>query len=393
MSGLLYLTWQYLIHHRGKTAILVASIAIIVFLPVGLNVLVGQSAEELTSRARATPLLVGSRGSQLELVLSTLYFAASAPEPTSWAERTRVVKSGLADAIPVHTRFSARGHPIVGTTLAYFDFRGLTVAAGRQIAVLGECVVGADVARDLDLGPGDTLVSSPETVFDRAGPYPIRMRVVGVLGRDHTPDDAAVFVDVKTAWIIEGLGHGHRDLAAPESDADVLSRQEDRITANASVVEYTEITAENLASFHFHGDLSDHPLSAVIAVPHDEKSRVLLLGRYEAAGESVQIVRPDAVIEDLLSTVFSIRSYVIAAVGLVSLATLSTAALVFLLSLRLRRREIETMRKIGAARGSVATMLTSEVVAVLVLGTLVAAVLTLVTSQLGSSAIRALLVS
>ena len=214
-----------------------------------------------------------------------------------------------------------------------------------------------------------------------------------MLARAHTQDDAAVFVDVKTAWIIEGLGHGHQDLAAPEADAAVLSRQGDRITANASVVEYTEITAENLASFHFHGDLSDRPLSAMIAVPHDEKSRVLLLGRYEAAGESVQIVRPDVVIEDLLSTVFSIRSYVIAAVGLVSLATLSTAALVFLLSLRLRRREIETMRKIGAARGSVATMLTAEVVAVLVMGTLVAAVLTLVTSRVGASAIRGLLVS
>ena len=62
MSGPLYLTWQYLIHNRGKTAILVASIAVIVFLPVGLNVLVGQSAEELTARADELGAAHPSRG-------------------------------------------------------------------------------------------------------------------------------------------------------------------------------------------------------------------------------------------------------------------------------------------------------------------------------------------
>ena len=62
MSGPLYLAWRYLRHHWGKTAILVGSIALIVFLPAGLRVLVGQSAEALTARADATPLLVGARG-------------------------------------------------------------------------------------------------------------------------------------------------------------------------------------------------------------------------------------------------------------------------------------------------------------------------------------------
>ena len=55
-----------------KTLILVAAIATISFLPVGLNVLVAKSGEELMARAEATPLLIGARGSALELVLSAL---------------------------------------------------------------------------------------------------------------------------------------------------------------------------------------------------------------------------------------------------------------------------------------------------------------------------------
>ena len=74
-------------------------------------------------------------------------------------------------------------------------------------------------------------------------------------------------------------------------------------------------------------------------------------------------------------------------------ATIATAALVFLLSLRLRRREIETMTKIGGSRGRIGTILVSEVAAVLVLGVLLAGLLTVMTSQFGAGFIRAWLIS
>ena len=88
-------------------------------------------------------------------------------------------------------------------------------------------MVGADAARVLDVGVGDNVISSPENVFDLAGVYPLKMPVVGVLARSHSPDDDAVFVDVKTAWVIEGLGHGHQDLAKTADDGVVLRRGPD----------------------------------------------------------------------------------------------------------------------------------------------------------------------
>ena len=72
MSHILYLAWRYLVFHRFKTVILVSSITLILYLPVGLRVLVDQSSRQLTSRAEATPLIVGSKGSPLELVLNSL---------------------------------------------------------------------------------------------------------------------------------------------------------------------------------------------------------------------------------------------------------------------------------------------------------------------------------
>lgn len=393
MTDVLYLAWRYLAFHKIKTLILVASITLIVFLPVGLNVIVGQSSEELTARAEATPLLVGAKGSPLELVLNSLYFDADPPELTTYAEALRISESGMATPIPLYVRFRSRESAIVGTSLEYFDFRGLGFAEGRPMAVLGECVIGSKVARDLEVGVGGTVISSPESVFDLAGVYPLKMTVVGVLEPSFTADDAAVFVDVKTAWVIQGLVHGHQDLAAPEAAAGVLKRDGDTIVGNASVVQYNEITPDNVDSFHFHGDMSDYPVSAVIAVPRGQKSGTILMGRYEGDEGVSQIVQPTTVMNELLDTILTIQGFVVAAILLVAAATIATAALVFLLSLRLRRREIETMTKIGGSRGSIATILVSEVAAVLILGVILAGVLTLATSQFGASIIRAWLLA
>ena len=388
MRDVLYLAWRYLVYHRLKTAILVTSIMLIIYLPIGLNVVVKQSAEHLTARAAATPLLVGAKGSPLELALNSLYFSSEHPELIDYSEATLVQDSGLADAIPLYVRFRSRTHPIVGTSLDYFSFHGLNFAYGRPMAVLGECVVGANVAESLDVKPGDAVISTTETVFDLAGVYPLKMKVAGVLARTFTPDDDAIFVDVKTAWIIEGLGHGHQDLAGPDAAQGVLSRSEENIVANASVVQFNEITEDNVDSFHFHGDLSSYPLTAVLVVPRDEKSGVILRGRYAADTATSQIIRPVSVIDELLDTILTIQQFIVAAVIIVGLATVATAALVFMLSLRLRRREIDTMVKIGGSRPRVVSMLLAEVFIVVILSSSLAAVLTLVTWRFGPGVIE-----
>jgi putative ABC transport system permease protein len=391
MKDILFLAWRYLAHNRVKTVVLVGSIMLIVYLPVALRVLVKQSAAELTARAEATPLLVGAKGSPLELALSSLYFESDTPELTTFAESERVAETGLAQAIPLYVRFKVRSQPIVGTSLEYFGFRGLQFAEGRPMAVLGECVLGARAAAALDAGVGDSVISSPESVFDIAGVYPLKMSVVGVLEPAYTADDVAVFVDLKTAWIVQGLVHGHQDMAAADAVSGVLSREGDNIVANASVVQFTEITPGNIDSFHFHGSVTDYPISAVIAAPHDQKSGTILMGRYESPDDPTQILQPTTVIDDLLGTIFTVQNFVVAGMLLVGLAALATAALVFVLSLRLRKREIETMAKIGGSRARVAGVLIAEIAVVVLASVVFAGVLTVLTSRFASAAVRLLL--
>jgi putative ABC transport system permease protein len=225
-------------------------------------------------------------------------------------------------------------------------------------------VLGAEAARLLGLTEGDSLVSSPETVFDLTGVYPLEMNVVGVLAPHHSADDRAIFVDVKTAWLIQGLVHGHQDLSATRDPTLVMRRSDGEVVATPKLVQFNKVTPENSDSFHFHGDPEDYPLSAVLAVPEDERAAALFRGHYLEGGSPHHVVRPRDTIGELLENIFRVKRLLQGIMGVVSGATLLALVLVFALSLRLRQRELETLFKLGAARGTVTRLVLAEIVTI-----------------------------
>lgn len=345
--------------------VLVAVLTLITYLPLAVHLLVRGSETQMLARARATPLLIGQKGSALDLVLHALYFTAAPPGMTTMAEVARVDDSGLAYAIPLYQRFQARGYPVVGTTLDYLAYRHLAIATGRALAVLGECVLGATVAAELRLGPGDALLSTPESLFDLAGASPLKMHVVGVLQPAYSADDRSIFVDVQTAWIIAGLGHGHEDVAAAADPQMQLAQRDRHVVASARLIPYTEITPKNIDSFHFHGELENMPLTAILAIPYNHKSAVLLQGRYGAEAHPVQIVLPAAVMSELMRHIFKIKQVFDGIFVVVSVAMVLTVGLVMTLSWRLRQPEIDTMVQLGCSRWKIAELVIAELCLVL----------------------------
>lgn len=355
-----FLAFAYLRYHRVRSLILVLVLALILAVPFATRILLAKSEASLTARAEATPLLLGRRGSALDLTMAALYFSDERPDALPMGEVEIIWDSGLATPIPLNTAFETNGFRIVGTSLDYFDFRGLMVAEGRGLAILGEAVIGATVARALDLSVGDTLVSAPQNLFDLDGVYPLEMPIVGVLGPANTPDDGAVFVDIKTTWVISGIGHGHEDVVGAVDVTDGAD-----VTAAAGIVQYQRITPENIDSFHFHGDTDDFPVSAAIVVPPDARSATILQGRYLDPDGTSQLVQPARVVQGLVDRIFRIRAVLDAVTGIIAVAALAAFGLAIFLSFRLRAREIETAVKLGARRGMVLQLLAAETVMIL----------------------------
>ncbi len=369
----LFIAWQYLKFNRLKTLTVIACVTVVMSLPLMLKLLVAEAELQLRTRAASTPLLIGERGSRMDLVLSSLYFSDDTPAMLPMEVNQQILDTGLAQTVPLYRRFSAEGFPIVGTTIDYFSFRKSDFSSGRPFLYLGDCVLGYEVAVKLGLKVGDSLYSSSENLFDLSGNYPLKMTVTGILKKTLSADDLGVFVDIKTNWIIAGLGHGHADLKTINDPSVILQRDTSTIRANAKLMQHNEITKENRNSFHFHGDMEGYPLTAIIANPDNERAAALLKGRFIGNDVRQQIVDPQNVVNVLLEKILQIKKLVDGITLLITLAALLALVLVFALSMRLRESEFNTLFKLGCMRGAIARLLLAEISLVTIVAIVISA--------------------
>lgn len=380
----LFLAISYLRFHWARTLVLVLVAALILSVPIISQVLLNGSQTALTERAEDTPLVLGSRGSQLDLAMNALYFSDDRANPVTMADADKIWDSGLGLPIPMNTAFETNGARIIGTTIEYFEFRGLNVTNGRQIALLGEAVLGSVVAERLGLGPGDSVISAPQNLFDLDGVYPLELNIVGVLAPSGTADDEAVFVDIKTSWVISGIGHGHEDVVATDATSD-------DVVASASILQFNRITPENIDGFHFHGDPADFPVSAVVVIPNDERAGTILRGRYLDPEDPVQLIVPSDVIGELVGRIFRIKALLDAVTVIVGVAAFAAVGLAIFLSYRLRAREMQTAFKIGARRGMILRLIASETIILLFFAGIIALAITFAVQTNGSEIVAWLL--
>ena len=101
-------------------------------------------------------------------------------------------------------------------------------------------------------------------------------------------------------------------------------------------------------------------MSAAILVPEEDRAGTLLLGRFVDGSLGGQLIRPRAIVGELMNTIFRIKEVLDLAVAIVGSAAVLALVLVFSLSFRLREHELRTNFEIGASRGTTARLLAAE---------------------------------
>ena len=167
-------------------------------------------------------MIVGAKGSPLQLVLNSVYFISKPIENISWATYAEFLpaherpdgKDGTwaastQTAVPICMGDYFRGHRVVGTNSAYFD--RLTRGNGEPIEFssgenfhdddLYSAVLGSQVARTLNLRVGDTI--APTHGADD-GKVHDPFEITGILSRTDTPIDRGVFVNMEGFYLQEG---------------------------------------------------------------------------------------------------------------------------------------------------------------------------------------------
>lgn len=167
-------------------------------------------------------MIVGAKGSPLQLVLNSVYFISKPIENISWnfyeeflpaAERADATDgrfaASTATAVPICMGDYYRSHRVIGTNAAFFSrlTRGngepYRFAAGENFtdADFFGGVIGASVARTLGLKVGDRFAPT-HGADDGAVHDPFYVR--GILARTDTPIDRGVFVNMEGFYLQEG---------------------------------------------------------------------------------------------------------------------------------------------------------------------------------------------
>lgn len=357
----------------GRSLLLCACIFVIAALPLVSRTVAISFELELRARAQTVPLLVGAAGSRFDLVLSGLHWRVSDVSPIKLGIVEEIRTEPGVVAMPVHVRFRARGEPIAAVPFEYFGFRQLMPREGRLVAGLGEAVLGSAAARRLGLGPGDDLPSDQLRSYDITGPSAVVLHVVGILAETGTPDDRAVFVDLETAWLLEGIAHGHEDASEITDPGKLIGQSDERAALSGAVVEYQRVDASTAASFHLHGDRDQLPITAVLVFPQTDKATALVRTRVNA-DSARQAISPSMVSEELIGSVLRVRRLVDAIAVVVGVAMFGLLALVAMLTLRARSDEIRTLQEVGASRTQVTLLFLFEFGGLAMVGTAAAAV-------------------
>jgi putative ABC transport system permease protein len=345
----------------------------LVLLALGVGTIVllllfsAQLEDRLTRDARGIDLVIGAKGSPLQLILSSIYQVDFPTGNIPLAEAERWAGHPLvAEAIPLALGDSLAGFRIVGTEHGYATHYGAGLAAGRLWQEPFEATLGARVAADTRLGVGDTFVGSHGLAAGgpEHGEHPYT--VVGVLEPTASVLDRVVLTPVESVWLVHGMEpHEHHDENGEPQPAPLVEHDEHGAEhaghTNEHAAERAEDTNEHGPE---HAGAADEQGAAAQVKHGGERPLELtaLLIRYKTPVAAVQLPRlvnqesalqaasPAFETARLLSLV-GIGMDTLRGVGLLLIATAGLSVFIALSNaMQERRYDLAVMRTLGASR-------------------------------------------
>ena len=168
---------------------------------IALALTLSQAEQSMDRDAAGVDLVIGAKGSPLQLVLSTVFQIDIPTGNISIAEAADIIsKPAVKRAIPLALGDSYKTFRIVGTDAAYLELYGATLHEGRMWDAPMEAVVGAEVARIAGLATGRSFAGSHGLTDGGGGHAGHPYTVVGVLKPTGSVIDRVILTSLASVW-------------------------------------------------------------------------------------------------------------------------------------------------------------------------------------------------
>lgn len=321
----------------------ILSIAVSIALFIGVERVRLGAQESFTNTINQTDLVVGARGSGIQLLLYTIFHIGNATNNISWSSFDQFAKrEEIAWTIPYSLGDSYHGFRVVATNENFYKYyrflqdKKPELASGHAANELFDVVLGSAVAEKENLKIGDKValthgVSSGLGVITHADkPF----TVVGILQNTGTPLDRALYITLEG---MEAIHIDWKDGAPPlpgkGTTALSIKKENIQILQLTSFLVGAKSRIEALSLQREINNFKKEPLMAII---------------------------PGVTLSELWQSV----SYVETALKVVTLAVVAVGLIGMMVSifnsLEARRREVAILRAVGAGMQKIFLILIAE---------------------------------
>ncbi len=259
-----------------------------------------QASERFERDIAGIDLVVGAKGSPLQLILSSV-FHVDQPTGNIPLESLALLRRdpAVAQAVPLALGDSFNGFRIVGTDETFARLYPVQMAEGRTFDAPMEAVLGAEVARQTGAALGQKFVGSHGLADDDAadqGHDHAPFETVGILAPTGSVLDRLILTSVESVWLVHGIADDHdhhddehhnhdhdHDHSAPKAASPLQS------SASGLEPEFTAllVTYRNAAGAIRIPAMINRQTALQSAVPATETARLLELVGASLAGVEV----------------------------------------------------------------------------------------------------------
>lgn len=204
----LSLVWRNITQQWGSTLLSMILTAFGVAILIVIYISSDTFEKQLENNSKNIDLVVGAKGSPMQLILSSLYHVDNPTGNISLAEANKIADNPLVQsATPMSLGDNYKGHRIIGTDASFLELYELKIKEGKIWAKSFEVVIGSEVMRKHNLQLGDEIFSahglSPEAHSHDDHPF----KIVGILEPSNSVVDNLILSNLASVWEVHGISH------------------------------------------------------------------------------------------------------------------------------------------------------------------------------------------
>ena len=360
--NLLTLSWKYLSFRPLATGLNVILLAFGLAIITVLLLVQHQFEQKMTRDAAGIDLVVGAKGSPLQLILSSVYHIDFPTGNIKMEEAQRISRSRLVkQVIPLAMGDNVQGLRILGTNHDYLDLYAVKFAAGKAWEKPFEVTLGAESAQILGLKLGDSFSGSHGISVGSHDHDQHAFRVTGILAPSGKVVDRLVLTSIESVW------YTHDEEGGAEPDTTAQGEEVSIAVQEGTLEEGIDPHLLPVAARGFPISDQEREVTTLL-VRYRNPMAVIQLPRMINSGTSMQAASPAFEMSrlfELLGVGISLLQGL--AIALVVIAGLSIFIALYN-SLKERKYDLAILRTLGASRGQLVGLVFLEGISLTVLG-------------------------